>query len=315
LKTVNAIPGSRRVIPQEASHGLISVIIPSYESKWCVEEAIESVFNQTYKPIEIIVVNDGSTDGTSEFLESKYGNRIEILNQPNGGLANARNTGLQNSRGEFIQFLDADDAISYGKIEKQVAFFRMNPEIACVTSYYYEVSMNSEAESSDCHITLEGKRIADFLLRNCVGPVHCPLVRRSAIAAIGGFDENFHNYCADWELWLTMAVLGYKYACLEEPLAVYRRHSKSLTKEKVLPNMIGDLNIAKRGLQYAKILCKTKEWQPYDVLSLRCRKLTEENKKHRAFLPCFVFFLKGLYYSMLSCNLKNMVKSLMALIK
>ena len=109
--------------------GLVSVLIPTYNRAYIVEEAIESVLAQTYRPIEIIVVDDGSKDGTREALE-RFGDRIRYIYQDNAGLAAARNTGLAAARGEFVAFEDSDDVWVPWKLQAQVALMRHAPEIA-----------------------------------------------------------------------------------------------------------------------------------------------------------------------------------------
>jgi glycosyltransferase involved in cell wall biosynthesis len=108
---------------------LISVIIPVYNSEAFIIETINSVLGQTYKNIEIIIINDGSTDNSS-FLVQKLNNpKIMLINVPNGGASKARNIGIRNAKGFYIQFLDADDILSSNKIEEQVKIFESNNQI------------------------------------------------------------------------------------------------------------------------------------------------------------------------------------------
>ena len=289
--------GKRRTIPRGSVEGLASVIIPSYQSKWCVAEAIDSALNQTYKPIEVVVIDDGSTDGTAEFLDSRFGTSIKVISQINRGLAGARNTGLENSSGEYIQFLDADDLLEPPKLEKQIALFRSRPEVSVVGSFYTETGFEENDHNRIVRETMERMGVKDLLVQNFIGPVHCPLVRRGAVAALGGFDESFHNYCADWELWLSIAVRGFIFARIDEPLAIYRRHDSSLTREYVIPNMAGDLKVVERGYEYARLLGTVKDWDIYGALAIRYKRLTRGYARSGNRVTSFYNFMLGLYYA------------------
>jgi len=110
---------------------IVSVIIPTYNCGHYVEDAVESVLNQTYRPFEIIVVDDGSTDDTGSILK-KYKNRVQVTTQVNQGSSKARNVGLERSRGEYVAFLDADDRWRPEKLEWQLACFRELDDVGMV---------------------------------------------------------------------------------------------------------------------------------------------------------------------------------------
>jgi len=113
---------------------LVSVIIPAYNSEKYISDTIDSVLNQTYKNLEIIVVDDGSTDNTEKVVKEKLSNfsNFKFLKQCNLGSAEARNLGIRNSNGNYIAFLDADDLWLPQKIEKQIKFFLNNPDYGLV---------------------------------------------------------------------------------------------------------------------------------------------------------------------------------------
>ena len=108
---------------------LVSIVIPTYNRRHFVADAIESCFDQTYANCEVIVVDDGSTDGTAEFLREKYGDRIVLVTQENQGPGVARNRGIAAASGEYIHFLDADDQLRRRKIEIGLDLFRSRPEV------------------------------------------------------------------------------------------------------------------------------------------------------------------------------------------
>jgi glycosyltransferase involved in cell wall biosynthesis len=108
---------------------LISIIIPAYNAEKYIKEAIDSIVNQTYKNLEIIVINDGSTDKTEETIKPCLSDsRIVYLKQENGGISKARNFGVKNSHGELVAFMDADDISALDRIEKQISFLEENPD-------------------------------------------------------------------------------------------------------------------------------------------------------------------------------------------
>ena len=106
------------------SKKLVSVVIPAYNCADTICEALESVFNQTYSNLEIIVINDGSTDETKHILQ-EFSSKIIYLEQENGGPGSARNKGIRVSRGDYIAFLDADDILAHNKIELQLGCFKI----------------------------------------------------------------------------------------------------------------------------------------------------------------------------------------------
>lgn len=128
MNNLAELPATRARVP-----GLVSVNLVVYNGRKDVGAAIDSVLAQTYRPLELVVVDDGSTDGTWELLQS-YGDRIVAVRQPNGGLPVARNTALRHSRGEFIALMDHDDLCMPERIAVQVAFLQRNPEIGLVCS-------------------------------------------------------------------------------------------------------------------------------------------------------------------------------------
>jgi len=129
---------------------IVSVIIPSYNCARYVEEAIESVLNQTYNYLEIIVVDDGSTDNTREVLKEYIGNgQIKYVYQENQGPGAARNTGIKCAKGDYIAFLDSDDTLTENSIEKRMNLIIRSPEVGLVFSDYYYEKYEFSTEKTD----------------------------------------------------------------------------------------------------------------------------------------------------------------------
>ncbi len=173
---------------------LISCIVPVFNGERYLREALDSIFAQTYQPIEIIVVNDGSTDGTAAVV-SAYGQRVRSLWQSNAGPPAARDCGVRAAQGEFVAFLDADDLWHPEKLARQMARFAARPELAlCVTHLqnFWVPELLKEAEHFRDH------RLTRALPGYASGTL---LARRTLFEAIGQFNTTLrHGGDTDWFL-------------------------------------------------------------------------------------------------------------------
>ena len=127
---------------------LVSIVIPTFNRRRFVTEAIDSALNQTHARCQVIVVDDGSRDGTADFLRQQYGERIVLVEQANQGPGIARNSGIKAASGEFIQFLDADDQLHSQKIEIGLDVFRRRPEVSVVYTHFQFVAPDGETPVS-----------------------------------------------------------------------------------------------------------------------------------------------------------------------
>lgn len=207
--------------------GLVSVVIPNYNYANYVREAIDSVLAQDYEDIEIIVIDDGSKDDSRIVLEN-YGDAITSIFQKNQGVAASRNNGVRASSGEFIAFLDADDAWQPTKVSKQVELFREQPELGLVHVGVDEIDSGG---NSLVH-RLEGVegRVAPVLLllkrEGVLGGGSGFMVPRQVFDAVGGFDTRLST-SADWDLFYRIAV-RYEVGFVPELLLRYRVHSSNM---------------------------------------------------------------------------------------
>ena len=180
----------------------VSAIIPTYNRKAFVLEAIESVLAQTYKDYELIVVDDGSDDGTAEALK-QYGERIRYVYQRHGGVSTGRNRGLELARGEFIAFLDSDDLWLPKKLQMQVAFMDANPQAQiCYTDEIW-IRRGVRVNPRKKHAKYSGW-IYPYCLPLCIISPSSALMRRDIFAEVGSFDPAF-PVCEDYDLWLRVA--------------------------------------------------------------------------------------------------------------
>lgn len=209
----------------------VSAIIPTYNAERYVAEAIDSALGQTSPPNEVIVVDDGSTDGTVNVVR-RYGDRVVLLQQPNRGPAAARNVGLKAAHSEFIAFLDADDVWSPRNLELQVAILRDNPR--CVMSYgdirWFTNSPHPDvmnAGPSDDLYMPEGD-VAPDLIRHFLWATPAVVARREIVLKLGGFDETL-RIGEDYDLWLRLASAG-PVARVRRLVVACRAHPESTTK-------------------------------------------------------------------------------------
>jgi glycosyltransferase involved in cell wall biosynthesis len=211
------------------SASLVSVVMPAYNVAWCIGRAIDSVLAQDYAAREIIVVNDGSTDGTRPLLAT-YGGAVAVIDQENRGMSAARNAGIRRARGTYVAFLDADDRWLPQKLSSQVDLMERRPEIGfCSTSARVEDGegrlinlWRCPQASTDILTTLfaENATIA--------GGCSAVMVRKHLFDRVGLFDERLGGF-EDPDLWLRLAAVS-GYACVDETLAVILRREKSVSR-------------------------------------------------------------------------------------
>jgi glycosyltransferase involved in cell wall biosynthesis len=180
----------------------VSVIITTYNRADFVQEAIESVLNQTFRDFELIVVDDGSTDCTAEILH-KWGKKIRSIRQENSGVSRARNTGIRLARGKYIAFLDSDDLWVQKKLEVQAHFLDANPQFSgCYTDEVW-IRRGVRVNPRNVHAKYSGW-IFDRCLPLCIISPSSVMLRRQVLDVAGFFDESL-PVCEDYDLWLRIA--------------------------------------------------------------------------------------------------------------
>jgi len=221
-------------LERSGKRGLVSVVVPTYNRVYQLPDALDSVHSQEYRPIELIVVDDGSTDGTTELVEKWGGEhnragdfKVRYERQPNRGAPSARNLGALRSRGEFLQFLDSDDKLHPEKVASQVELLRENPK----AGFVYCLSTFFEAEKP-------GERTAGFdfekggipaMLRKNMYQTSAALYRRETCEAAGPWDEELGG-AQEWE-YGHRALLACGESVLFQPKVYnYIRSSKDSTR-------------------------------------------------------------------------------------
>ena len=197
----------------------ISVVIPAYNAASFLPRCLRSVFAQTLKPEEIIVVDDGSSDNTAE-VAAELG--VKVIRRANGGPSAAKNTGMQSALSEWIALLDADDMWAPERLERQAALVR--PETVLVYTgirIFDDKGVRDEQPAIDA---VSAKKMLRY--RNPITP-SAVLVRREMALRDGGFREDV-RYCEDWEMWVRLGRLG-EFAAVADPLTDYYVYPDSLS--------------------------------------------------------------------------------------
>jgi glycosyltransferase involved in cell wall biosynthesis len=208
----------------------VSVVIPAYNATRYIHDTVATVLNQTHVSLEVIVVDDGSSDRTSELVRGIADPRVRVLTRANGGPSAARNDGIREARARrFVAFLDADDAWDTGKLAQQIAFLDAHQECAivgCLMRYVSStgrhIGRSGHAVTPRDHAAIERAELFPF-------PLSSFLVRREALDAAGGFDPLLglpSGGAEDMDLLARLAARG-SVACIPDVLGSYRIHPGS----------------------------------------------------------------------------------------
>jgi GT2 family glycosyltransferase len=215
-----------------SSRDLVSIVIVAHDDWPDLELAIESALGQSYPHVEVIVVDNDSSDATLQVVPDRYGDRIAYRKQPNRYDGGGRNTGFELASGELIQFLDADDFLAPDKIEKQVAALQSDPEADVVYGDFRVFGLPGvEYQEGDT-------RDFDDVLLALLSPegngagllVHSALFRRTALERIGLWDETIPT--SDQDYWLRAAVAGCRFRYCPGSLSFYRRRPGQMTSRR-----------------------------------------------------------------------------------
>lgn len=199
---------------------VVSVVIPAYNAEAFIGTALKHALAQTMNALEVIVVDDGSTDATVDVVLAQEDSRIRLLQQPNAGPSAARNRGIKAARGKYVAFLDADDWWESTKLENQLAALAGCPEARW--SYSTSVTVDVEGTAMDTlPATVTGSVLGEVMCRNCIsGSASSVLAELALVREVGGFDEAL-GYAEDWALWARLAAEAHVAASAE--VGVYLR--------------------------------------------------------------------------------------------
>lgn len=266
----------------------VSVIIPTYNRACSIRRSVQSVLNQTFNDLEVIIIDDGSTDGTKKVLKDFSDKRIRYFGfKYNRGAAIARNIGIKFANGYFISFQDSDDEWLPWKLEKQLKVFKQSSkEVGVVYSAFWMIKGGRMIYKPSPEITVKGGYIHDELFKggNFI-TLQSAIVKKECFLNSGFFDENLPRL-QDWELWIRISRY-YKFRFIEEPLIKVYYTTNSISSNK-------------RALIKAHKIILSKHWRDISkdkkLLSRRCYyvgKLLCENKEIREARKYFFWALKA----------------------
>jgi len=246
----------------------VSVIIPCYNYANYLPDAVGSVLAQSYRDIEVIIVDDGSTDDTREVagrLIREHGEgRVRLIRQENQGLSAARNSGIRASKGEFSLPLDADDMLKPDYLERVLQAVGADKSVALTYTWTEHFGADTARE-----------RCGEFTLRNVMlrsGPPCTALIRKSAWEQVGGYKTGMRFGGEDWEFTCSLYEAGYKGAVVPEYLFLYRKHGHSMSRTayeaaleissqvKLLHPALFEPFLCRISVRLAKAVIRLKSW-------------------------------------------------------
>lgn len=230
---------------------LVSVVIPAYNCERFIADALDSVFKQNYPAIEVLVVDDGSTDGTRDVV-ARYGRAVTLIRQQNSGAAVARNEGMRHARGDYVALLDADDLWLPGKLQLQVDYLERHADVGmCCTLWrllypdaagHYRIDDVAAPESAPVDPKCAGWIYRELLL-DCEVWTSTVVMRRELGERIGGFDAKLRRG-QDYDYWLRASRVT-RIDRLAAPLALYRMQ---VAHDRKFPDTNWELIVIRRAI-------------------------------------------------------------------
>jgi len=259
---------------------VISVVMPTYNRAHLISRAIHSVLNQTYENLELIIVDDGSTDNTEQVVQSFNDTRLKYIKQPkNSGAAAARNTGIEAALGAYIAFLDSDDEWLPHKLEKQVkAFSVAPPEVGVVYSGIWWLEDGKTKYFSYPNNIKKDGYLRHSILKKGFIFLQSSVVKRECFSKAGMFDERL-VVLEDWELWLRISYYCH-FRCIDEPLACVYSTAGTLAKNY-------------GSIMKAREIILLKHWHDFENDR---RQLSDDLLGIGSYLCANEQFNKGMYY-------------------
>jgi len=213
---------------------LVSIIVPCYNQAHFLDECLVSIIKQTYTNWECIVINDGSTDATSKVAKKWVikEQRFRYINKENGGLSNARNTGIKEAKGDYFLFLDSDDIILPEKLNKSISILQEEKSDVVLTNFLRLKGNTKKVKKAFCILKKKYFTYENILLKwdtIFTFPPHCIIISKEALGE-NKFNEKLRAK-EDWVMWLNVFEKNPKVSFIDEALVYYRRHSKNMTKD------------------------------------------------------------------------------------
>jgi glycosyltransferase involved in cell wall biosynthesis len=288
---------------------LISVIIPAYNAEEFIAQTIESVLSQTYQNLEILVVDDGSTDTTAEIIKSfaQKDRRIILLQQSNAGVAAARNLAIKKSQGEYIAPIDADDIWYPQNLEKQMKCLTSSaPSVGVVYSWSVDINEQDLLTGGFYNSTIEGEVYTALVYKYFIGNASSSLIRRICFERVGGYNcklkaENAQG-CEDWELHLRIAE-HYQFKVVPEYLVCYRQITSSMSCNFAAMAKSHSLIMANVRQQHPEIPSNIYRWSSSNFYIYLAVKSNRSGNHRSTLFWLYRAFKKDLFMALLRHNL------------
>jgi glycosyltransferase involved in cell wall biosynthesis len=252
----------------------VTVVVPVFNRAGLIKNTLDSIQKQTYRPLEVVIVDDGSTDNTAEVIRNwviqnqQDALRVRCVEQQNQGANSARNRGISEATGEFIAFLDSDDQWLAEKVEKQLAVFLANREIGGVYCGLQSVDLTSgKSHAATNRSYAVGDLSAAMLIRDVSSPTSCWMVRRNCFDDVGLFDISLPAR-QDWDMWIRLAS-KFKVGAVPEVLVEMGEHTGERVRSDPSREIAAHKTIFKK---YAHLRKKLPFWVSLASLSAMYRR-------------------------------------------
>ncbi len=224
-------------------YALISVVIPVYNGERTIAETLESVLNQTYRNLEIIIIDDGSTDDSLNIISQYDDSRIQVFSYPNSGVSKSRNRGITLAQGQYISFIDADDLWTREKLIKQIEVLQNTPSAKVAYSWTDFIDEEGNKIDRDERMTYGGDVYPQILIADFLQSGSNALIYKDALTTVEGFNESLSGP-ADWDLFIRLAA-QYQFVAVSHVGILYRigqQNSMSSKLSKMEQDSVGVIN-------------------------------------------------------------------------
>jgi glycosyltransferase involved in cell wall biosynthesis len=283
----------------------VSVVIPTYNRRQLIEKAIESVLAQTYSDWEIVVIDNGSTDGTDKHLLAKYGNTLRLIRlDTNVGIPKGRNVGIREARGGYVALLDSDDYWKPNKLSRQMRCFEEDPSYGMVATQCSSVTPDGSTRERN-RPGKSGWVLVDLFKANFIR-TSSAVIKKEVLDSIGLFDEELAE-CEEYDLWLRVAS-KWPIGFINEPLTVYLDNPEGVSVDRLRGRLFRQKVLEKGYLHEqipASIYTKRLARNCFVIGRHYLRKgEREEARRYLArSLKMHPLQVKGLFYYVVSCAL------------
>nr|WP_196244073.1 glycosyltransferase [Lysinibacillus sphaericus] len=252
----------------------VSIILPVFNSEIFVQQAIESIINQTYSQFELIIIDDGSTDNTKQILYEYESNpKVHLISlEKNSGVSEARNIGIQESKGEYITFIDADDLLLPNKLEEQVNVLKQNKSIDFVFNDIMVIDQNNNKVNELKSYFQPENILLELCFRQIIPAPACIMVKKEFINRNNIMFNKELKYAEDYDFTFQLFLHG-KYFYLKESLYLWRRHSKN-TSNNIISTRDIENSIVKKYLKYIDVK-KSEDFSTYGKILYKIEKYDE----------------------------------------